>query len=452
GFRPNPQRDLTYFAVLDMTEREAQAQAVAELQKEQQLILDTANVGLARVRERKLVWVNRRCAELLGYTQQELQGQPTDFIFADLAARRHAVRRIQLHLEAGKQEAQVPFLVRRKDGQVRDFEARVGFLDDAHEDAVLALRDVTDEIVQSAQLKQALHEAEQASEAKSNFLNTMSHEVRTPLNGVMGSFQMLALMRLPERASKLVKVGYETSQLLLAVLNDVLDYSRMAVGKMVLDPRPHKLLRCMRSVQEMLMNVPLKPGVALNFTLDEGLDCMVLVDELRLRQVLMNLVNNAIKFTEGGAVQVRAASLGGEDGQLRVQISVIDTGIGMDEATLARLYEPFMQGSQGITRKYQGTGLGLVIVQNLVQAMGGKIDVHSIVGVGSTFTVELSLALSDLGAKDEPVGKLPISAAGMTNFNSESHILEPLIQAPASDAPAAPDGPGAIGQTGEPGR
>jgi len=200
------------------------------------------------------------------------------------------------------------------------------------------------------------------------------------------------------------------------------------------------------------MNVPLKPGVDLNFTLDEGLDCMVLVDELRLRQVLMNLVNNAIKFTEAGAVQVRAVNQGVEDGQLRMQISVIDTGIGMDEATLARLYEPFMQGSQGITRKYQGTGLGLVIVQNLVQAMGGKIDVHSIVGVGSTFTVELSLALSDLGAKDEPVGKLPISAAGMTNFNSESHILEPLIQAPASDAPAAPDGPGAIGQTGEPGR
>lgn len=200
------------------------------------------------------------------------------------------------------------------------------------------------------------------------------------------------------------------------------------------------------------MNVPLKPGVALSFTLEEALDRMVLVDELRLRQVMMNLVNNAIKFTEHGAVQVRAASLGGEDGQLRVQISVIDTGIGMDEATLARLYEPFMQGSQGITRKYQGTGLGLVIVQNLVQAMGGKISVHSIVGVGSTFTVELSLALSDLGAKDEPVGKLPISAAGMTNFNSESHILEPLIQAPASDAPAAPDGPGAIGQTGEPGR
>ncbi|MEY3381261.1 MAG: hypothetical protein RL468_1859, partial [Pseudomonadota bacterium] len=121
------------------------------------------------------------------------------------------------------------------------------------------------------------------------------------------------------------------------------------------------------------MNVPLKPGVALSFTLEEALDRMVLVDELRLRQVLMNLVNNAIKFTEHGAVQVRAASLGSEDGQLRVQISVIDTGIGMDEATLARLYEPFMQGSQGITRKYQGTGLGLVIVQNLVQAMGGKI-------------------------------------------------------------------------------
>ncbi|NBQ37980.1 MAG: PAS domain-containing sensor histidine kinase, partial [Synechococcus sp.] len=280
AFRPDPKEDRTFIAVLDMTEREAQAQKIMGLQKEQQLILDTANVGLVRVRERKLVWVNRRCAELLGYTQQELQGQPTDFIFPDPSARRHAVYRIRKQIEAGQNASQVPFLIRLKDGQVRDFEAHVGFMDDAHEDAVLALRDVTDEIAQSAKLKLALHEAEQASEAKSNFLNTMSHEVRTPLNGVMGSFQMLALMRLPERASKLVNVGYETSQLLLAVLNDVLDYSRMAVGKMVLDPQPHSLLRCLRSVEEMLMNVPLKPGVALSFTLEEALDRMVLVDEL----------------------------------------------------------------------------------------------------------------------------------------------------------------------------
>jgi len=150
AFRPDPKEDRTFIAVLDMTEREAQAQKIMGLQKEQQLILDTANVGLVRVRERKLVWVNRRCAELLGYTQQELQGQPTDFIFPDPSARRHAVYRIRKQIEAGQNASQVPFLIRLKDGQVRDFEAHVGFMDDAHEDAVLALRDVTDEIAQSA--------------------------------------------------------------------------------------------------------------------------------------------------------------------------------------------------------------------------------------------------------------------------------------------------------------
>ncbi|MFZ9545164.1 MAG: PAS domain-containing protein, partial [Hylemonella sp.] len=212
-----------------------QAQSMNDLQLELQMVLDTAWVGLGRVQDNRFLWVNREFALMLGYEPHELLGQPTRLLYASEHAHAQARQQSDLtqttraryasdhnyeqnsrasamlnQLAHAPLESEFEVQYRRRDGQTRVFQARSRYLDTSARESIFTIRDVTQERAQTAQLQQALKDAQAASEAKSNFLSTMSHEVRTPLNGVMGSLQMLALMRLPERASKLVKVGYET--------------------------------------------------------------------------------------------------------------------------------------------------------------------------------------------------------------------------------------------------
>jgi nitrogen-specific signal transduction histidine kinase/CheY-like chemotaxis protein len=261
-------------------------------------------------------------------------------------------------------------------------------------ESLYTFQDITDVHEQAQQLAVALKDAEAASEAKSYFLSTMSHELRTPLNGIMGVFQIMEWMDLSDKARDMVQTGKESSELLLAVLNDVLDFSRMAAGHLVLKPAPNDLYRCLASVNEMFAAMAQQRHIQLNFNLDPRLKATVVIDDVRLRQVLMNLVNNALKFTEAGSVRVQAQRLADQDARMQVQIDVIDTGIGMSEDTLGRLYQPFMQADQGNARTYQGTGLGLSIVHKLVQAMGGSIEVESTLGQGSHFTLRFNFELT----------------------------------------------------------
>lgn len=232
-------------------------------------------------------------------------------------------------------------------------------------------------------LKAALGAAEAANEAKSSFLAMMSHEIRTPLNGVLGMAQAMSQNELDASQHERLAVIRQSGEALLAILNDILDLSKIEAGRVELESIPFDLEEVLRGAYAAFTQLANRKGVS--FALDLGDAAGVYRgDPTRVRQILYNLISNALKFTDEGEVRVSAQHL---DGQLLLQVR--DTGIGMPEDVLTRLFTKFSQANASTTRQYGGTGLGLAISRQLAELMGGSIEVDSRVGEGSTFIVKL---------------------------------------------------------------
>jgi len=248
------------------------------------------------------------------------------------------------------------------------------------------------------ELARAKHAAEAANEAKSRFLATMSHEMRTPLNGVLGMIGLLLGSPLSAPQRRQAELIRSSGQTLLAVLNDVLDLSKIEAGRMVLEIEPFRLLDTVQDVLQLLAVRAGARGLGLALHPGAGLPPVVQGDASRLRQVLFNLVGNALKFTEHGRVDVRLSHQATGQGSVALTIVVQDTGIGIADAALPRLFTRFSQADDSTARRYGGTGLGLAITREIISLMGGEIAVQSTPGQGSRFTVVLPLALGELPA------------------------------------------------------
>lgn len=262
---------------------------------------------------------------------------------------------------------------------------------------------------QNRALQAALEAAKVADRVKDAFLANVSHELRTPLNAVIG-LSALALNHSsdPRQREYLEKVR-DAGQTLLAIINDLLDLTKIAAGEMSLECTPFSLRKTVARALSVIGHHAIEKGLRLESRIDERLPELLLGDPLRIEQILLNLLNNSLKFTETGRIVVRIAIEGLDDQQAGLLIEVEDSGIGMSESEIARIYQPFVQADPSITRKHGGTGLGLAICKQLAEGMQGSIEVSSRPGEGTRFCVHLRLGVAT--ASECPTGDDPAAIA-----------------------------------------
>ncbi|MGI8895821.1 MAG: MASE3 domain-containing protein [Casimicrobiaceae bacterium] len=260
----------------------------------------------------------------------------------------------------------------------------------------------------TAQLETATQAADSANCAKSTFLATMSHEIRTPMNGVLGMVELLSLTKLEAEQRTTVEIVRESAKSLLRIIDDILDFSKIEAGKLDVRPEPTSIKALIEGVHNIYSGNASSIGLLIKRSVDPGISPALLVDPLRLRQILNNFVSNALKFTSHGHIEVKAELVDRIDGEDRVRFSVADTGIGISAENQQHLFQPFSQAEAGTTRRFGGTGLGLSICRRLAEMMGGSIAMVSELGKGTTMVLTLSLPHADPGdlvRADSPAGR-----------------------------------------------
>ena len=287
------------------------------------------------------------------------------------------------------------------------------------------VQDISERKQQQEALCRAKDAAEAASQAKSQFLANMSHEIRTPMNGVLGMTELLLSTSLSDKQRRYADTAYTSGTNLLHIINDILDFSKIEAGRLVLEHISFDLRCFLEKTTTMYHEQARKKGLTLALTIAPGTPGTIHGDPHRLRQIVTNLISNALKFTDFGRVAISVGPCEGHPDQLRIQVA--DTGIGIPPEAQERIFDSFSQADGSTTRKYGGTGLGLAIVKQLVGMMGGQLGLHSMPGEGATFwfTISIHPGMSPVPAGSEaavatPLRAHPTPSAGDTQLASRN--------------------------------
>lgn len=371
----------------DITEHELAAQQLFEAEAKFRGLFEAAPVGIALTdfETGTFLEFNHAFCDPTGYAIDELARLSESNLSAD---DHHEIGRepSRLLLESGRY-GPVEKTYRRKDGSSYPVLAQ-GFLThatDGRPEVWSFVQDVSD-------LKRAQAMAEKASQAKSEFLANMSHEIRTPMNGIIGLSRLQETDDDPLLLKDRMRKIHHSGTLLLGILNDILDFSRIEAGKLSIDPAPFLFKGLLDSLEDLFAQMAASKGLSFAIQCDPSLASVYVGDQMRIRQVLINLLGNAIKFTLKGDVRLVVSLVARQPGSHRVSFEVYDTGVGISDEQKSRLFGAFSQAEPATTRQFGGSGLGLLISQRLIQAMGSDgIDLQSVSGQGSCFGFRLSL-------------------------------------------------------------
>jgi PAS domain S-box-containing protein len=393
----------------DITARKQAEEALRESQEHLQAIFRVAPTGIGVVKNRILARVNQRVCDMSGYTEEELLGRNSRMLYPTQEDFDY-VGREKYRQISEKGSGKVETRWRRKDGVVIDVLMASTPLDPGNLSLGLTFTatDITERNSIQAKLRTANRDlleataratelaaqSQAANMAKSEFLANMSHEIRTPLNGVLGMLQLMEMTVLDDEQRTFISAAINSSTRLTRLLSDILDISRIESGKLVIYETQFRIDALKESVFELFAPIARQKNLDLNFLLDENVPAQLIGDEMRLRQILFNLVGNSIKFTETGCITAEISMLPCSTAHgCRLFLCVSDTGAGIPEERLKDIFEPFVQVDGSYVRQHQGAGLGLSIVRSLTQMMNGSLAVDSVPGEGTTLCLSLPLRI-----------------------------------------------------------
>jgi len=425
---------------IDITEQQSAADRVARSEERYRLLFEEAPIAMHEIdRDGILTRVNRARCALTGYSREELIGHhASEWMAPEQRAKSRAA--VCAKLSGAQPLTPVERSFQRKDGRLLRVEVHDNAIfgaDGAIQGLRTCLVDLTERYEarqridafalqlqeNNAALALALESAREATRLKGQFLANMSHEIRTPMNGVLGMAELLLESGLSPEQESLARSVSQSGEHLLAIINDILDFSKIESGKLELEHAPLDLRAVVEAAVELMAPAAHAKGLELTYWLEPDVPTRLLGDEARLRQVLLNLVGNAVKFTAHGEIAVRVSAERKTNGATCLHIGVTDTGIGIPEDAVGRLFQSFTQADSSTTRRFGGTGLGLAIAKSIVDLMQGQIGVESAPGRGSRFWFTAVLEPDAAAPATSAWGALPPARVLIVDDNAASRAI-----------------------------